>query len=367
MIPILFHIGPITVYSFGLMMALAFIIGTVTFTRELRRRGMDENLAGTITFIALAGGIIGSKVFHLIENPGDFPNHIFEPAGLTFYGGLIVAAAAIALFVRKKRIPFLRIADVVAPTLILCYGIGRIGCLLAGDGDYGTPTNLPWGMTFMHGTVKPTIGERDFFIEHPELDTVYHYTTASRILLSRDEFGPITAYDKTGTVHPAPLYETLYSLLFFVVLLRLQPRFQMREGWVFGLYLVLSGSARFLVEMIRINPRYAGLSFSQWLAVALAAGGAVLIATRRSRARRIVAVELITKTGCSLCEAARRVIEDARVPGIDVTETVIAEGHELWEEFWDKVPVVRIDGSVAFKYRVDPEEFSARLHAAREA
>src|SRR5688572_27350070 len=126
MLPILFEIGPITVYSFGLMMGVAFIVANYFFVREMRRRGLPEDTAGTITLIALIAGVAGSKLFSLLENwerfIADPGGEIFSAAGLTFYGGMILAILAIWIYVRGKKIPFLKIADAASPSLILAYG-----------------------------------------------------------------------------------------------------------------------------------------------------------------------------------------------------------------------------------------------------
>ena len=149
MYPELFKIGPFTVYSYGLMLGIAFIVASYILTKECERRKLNPNLATEITLLAIVFGIIGSKLFHLFENWNAFLQDpvgmAFSPGGLTFYGGLILATLAIWLYVRRKKIPFLVVADATSPSLILAYGIGRIGCHLAGDGDYGIPTSLPWG------------------------------------------------------------------------------------------------------------------------------------------------------------------------------------------------------------------------------
>jgi phosphatidylglycerol---prolipoprotein diacylglyceryl transferase len=149
--PVLFELGPIKIYSFGLMMGLAFIAANYLLVSEFKRKRLPEETAGTITLIALVAGVTGSKLFSVIENWDRFiadpAGEFFSAAGLTFYGGLILATVCIWLYVRSKKIPFLRVADSAAPSLILAYGIGRIGCQLSGDGDYGIPTDLPWAMT----------------------------------------------------------------------------------------------------------------------------------------------------------------------------------------------------------------------------
>ena len=139
-------------------MGIAFIVANLLLVREFRRRGMPPEKAGTITLIALIAGVTGSKLFSVFENWDQFmldpAGELFSAAGLTFYGGLIFATLSILLYVRKQKLGFLRVADAASPSLILAYGIGRIGCQLAGDGDYGIPTDVPWAMTYPNGTVS---------------------------------------------------------------------------------------------------------------------------------------------------------------------------------------------------------------------
>ncbi|HET7153626.1 MAG TPA: prolipoprotein diacylglyceryl transferase, partial [Candidatus Kapabacteria bacterium] len=266
MIPKLFQLGPISIYSYGLMMGIAFIVANVLLTKELIRRKMDANMGATITLLALIGGLAGAKLFYLFENMDEFDrgfvHAVFSPAGLTFYGGLIVAIILILVYLRFKKVSFLRIADTVAPALILAYGIGRIGCQLAGDGDYGIPTHLPWGMTYAQGTAKPSIELQEYFQKHPEEDSVYHYTEYKIIPVGRDEFGYITKFDETVHVHPTPLYETLYSVIIFLFLWYKRKNWDNDIGKLFAVYLILSGGARFFIEFLRLNPLYLSLSMS---------------------------------------------------------------------------------------------------------
>jgi phosphatidylglycerol:prolipoprotein diacylglycerol transferase len=149
MIPKLFQIGPIPVYSYGLMLGIAFITASLIFAREFKRRKLEENAAINITFLALIGGVVGAKLLYIIEEwsyINSLPSGklfstdgLFSPQGLTFYGGFILAVILIYIYVRVKKIPFLRVADAAAPSLAIGYGIARIGCHLSGDCDYGMP------------------------------------------------------------------------------------------------------------------------------------------------------------------------------------------------------------------------------------
>jgi len=265
--PILFKIGSIPIYSFGLMMGIAFLVANWLFVREFRRKGLPEEVAAGATMIALFAGVAGSKLFSLIENWERFIEdplgEIFSAAGLTFYGGLILATLLIYLYVRRRGVPFLRVADAAAPALILAYGIGRIGCQLAGDGDYGIPSDLPWAMGYPNGTVS-TLAEKN-----PELAAKF------------TELFPDKPVPTDIPVHPAPVYETLAALAIFGFLWYLRKR-SMPTGMLFGAYLVLAGLERLLIETIRLNPLYLGLSQAQWISVAMILLGGFLLWRTRS-------------------------------------------------------------------------------------
>src|SRR5205085_5120846 len=151
MIPKLFQIGPIPIYSYGLMLGISFIVASYLLSKEFKRKKLPENAAVNITFIALIGGVIGAKLLYIIEEWKSISSMsagkifssegLFSPAGLTWYGGLILATFLIYLYTRAKKIPFLRVCDTAAPGLAIGYGIARIGCHLSGDGDYGMPVS----------------------------------------------------------------------------------------------------------------------------------------------------------------------------------------------------------------------------------
>ena len=252
MYPELFKIGPFTVYSYGLMLGIAFIVGSYFITKEFERRKLPANLGTEITLIAIIFGIIGSKLLHLIENWSDFVQDpfgmAFSPGGLTFYGGLILATFAIWFYVKRKKINFLTIADSVSPALALSYGIGRIGCHLAGDGDYGLPTTLPWGTNYENGTVPPSVMFRG-----SEYAAGY----------------PNGILPDNTPLHPTPVYEFLIMLLIFLLLWKLRKN-NWAPGRMFMLYLLLAGTERLLIEFIRLNPRLLfGLSEAQLISIGL--------------------------------------------------------------------------------------------------
>ncbi|HVO75137.1 MAG TPA: prolipoprotein diacylglyceryl transferase [Ignavibacteriaceae bacterium] len=248
--PELFKIGPFTVYSFGLMLGIAFIVASFILTKEFERRKLSSNFATEITLFAIIFGIIGSKLFSIFENWDEFINDpagvAFNPGGLTFYGGLILSIIAIWIYVKRKKIPFLVVADLTAPSLALAYGIGRIGCHLAGDGDYGIPTSLPWGTDYSNGTVPPSSMFRG-------TEIAKHYPGG---------FVP----DNTP-LHPTPVYEFLIMLIIFFILWKLRKK-NWPDGKLFTVYLVLAGIERLSIEFIRLNPRILfGLTEAQLISI----------------------------------------------------------------------------------------------------
>jgi phosphatidylglycerol---prolipoprotein diacylglyceryl transferase len=258
MYPELFKIGPFTVYSFGLMLGIAFVFSSYLLTKEIERLKLSSNIATEVTLLAIIFGIIGSKLFYLFENWEQFIinpiGQAFSPGGLTFYGGLILAIIAIWIYLKKHKIPFLFIADAASPSLALAYGIGRIGCHLAGDGDYGIPTSLPWGTNYEHGTVPPSVMFRG-----SEIAKQY----------------PGGIVPDNIPLHPTPVYEFLIMLLIFWVLWRLRKK-DWADGRLFMLYLILSGIERFSVEFIRLNDRLLfGLTEAQLISVLLIIIGAI--------------------------------------------------------------------------------------------
>jgi len=254
MYPDLFKIGPFTVHSFGLMMAIGFIVGSWLLTNELNRKGYNPNLGSTITLFALIFGIAGSKILFLLEDWSHFIQNplreAFSPGGLTWYGGFFLATFAIWMYTRKKKIPFLRICDAAAPSLMIGYGVARIGCHLSGDGDYGLPTNLPWGAVYSNGTYPPSLAFRDF----PDIVQKY---------------GVNGIVPDTISVHPTPIYEFILAIILFSILWRLRKNNYV-DGKLFMIYLVFYGIARFAVEAIRLNPRLLfGFSEAQLISIIL--------------------------------------------------------------------------------------------------
>jgi phosphatidylglycerol:prolipoprotein diacylglycerol transferase len=241
MFPEILKIGPLTIYSYGLMAAIGFLLGGYLLERELARVGRNKELAGTIIIAAIIGGIVGSKIYFLIENPSlvkeDFFGTVFSGAGLVWYGGLLGGLLAVTWWIRKKGLPFLLVGDLLAPLLLMGQGMGRIGCFLSGDGCYGPPSDVPWAMSFPNGVI-PTL-ER---------------------------------------VHPTPLYDALLLFSLFLVLWSIRKK-EFRPGTLFGLFGMFMGAERFFTEFFRTNARdiFGVLTQAQFFSIILFICGLGLI------------------------------------------------------------------------------------------
>ncbi len=274
MIPILLDLGPIKIYSFGLMLALGFLTGSAVLSRELKRRKINPDFGTWITLLAVLFGIGGAKLLYLIENwqlvRRDPIGEMFSPGGLTWYGGFILALGVVTLYVRWKKIPFLKVWDCLGIALMIGYGVGRIGCHLAGDGDYGTPTRLPWGTIYAQGIVKPSLQLEEYFAAHPDEAAHWQYDSLRTVRAGLDRRGvSFSRFDEQTPLHPTPVYEFLLGLLGYAALIKLQNR-RLPPGTLFMAYLVLAGLFRFLIEFLRLNPRMAlGLSEAQLIALPL--------------------------------------------------------------------------------------------------
>ncbi|MCU0312444.1 MAG: prolipoprotein diacylglyceryl transferase [Solirubrobacteraceae bacterium] len=233
------------VKTFGLMFALGFLASGAVIHRRMRETGKPADWAYEMIFAALAGGLVGSRLFWIIENPDEVQGigDVFGTTGLVWYGGVIGGAIFVLTWARWRGWLDATTFDMAAVPLALGNAIGRIGCQLAGDGDYGRAWDGPWAMGYPNGTVPTDPGE---------------------------------------TVHPTPIYETLAMGLIAWLLWNLRDR--VRPGVLFALWLVLAGLARFLVEFVRRNDAVAlGLTVPQWQSVAMMVGGVVWIAVVRRR------------------------------------------------------------------------------------
>src|SRR3954447_8273880 len=225
------HLGPITLQTFGIAFGLGFVAAGAVLAKRLRELDLPVDWAYEMIFAGLVGGLVGARLNYVVQNwdkvSNDLLGNLFSGSGLVWLGGVIGGAIGVILWAWRKRWLGLALLDTAAIPLALGYAIGRIGCQLSGDGDYGTHTDLPWGMSYPHGTV-PT----------------------------------------TDTVHPTPVYETLTMGLVALLLWRLRDR--LRPGVLFGLYLMIAGIERFLVEFIRRNEDVvAGLTQPQLISLAM--------------------------------------------------------------------------------------------------
>ena len=213
-----------------------------------------HQMLSEITMAAAIGGLIGAKIFHLLEYWDDFTadpfGMFFSGSGLTMYGGLIVGTIAVLWYGKKNNIPPIHLCDAAAPGLMLAYGTGRIGCQLAGDGDWGIVNTHP----------KPSILS---FLP----DWVWSFRFPNNVI---NEGIPIEGctghhcYQLAEGVFPTPLYESITCILLFFVLWSMRKKI-LTPGVLFSWYLLFNGIERFLVESIRVNSKYhlAGLEFSQ--------------------------------------------------------------------------------------------------------
>ena len=291
MIPVLFEIGPVKIYSYGLMLGIAFLLGSYVLSLELKRKKLNPGLGSTITIMAVVFGIAGAKLLFLIEEWGTFIEDpigmAFSPGGLTWYGGFVVAMTVLHFYLRSKKISFLKIWDCLAVALILAYGVGRIGCHLSGDGDYGTPTTLPWGTIYAQGTAKPSYMLQDYFQRNPDARETWHYDSLRTIQAGMDDLGRrYTRFDETTPLHPTPIYELILAVFGFMFLWMLRKR-PFPDGKLFMIYLMTASVFRFLIEFLRLNPRmFLGLTEAQLFAIGLSltglAGMVILDKTKNS-------------------------------------------------------------------------------------
>jgi phosphatidylglycerol---prolipoprotein diacylglyceryl transferase len=274
MIPVLLHVGPLNVYSYGLMLGIAFILGSYILSLHLKRHKLDPAAASTITVLAVIFGIGGAKILYLIEDWSLFLRDpwgmTFSPGGLTWYGGFLLALLAVSLYIKARHLPFMKIWDGLGIALILAYGVGRVGCHLSGDGDYGPPTTLPWGTIYLQGTAKPAMMLQGYFESHPEERAQWHYDELRMIIGGKDKMGHYySRFDEVTPLHPSPIYELLLGCMGFGILLWLRTKFHV-DGLLFMAYVMLSSVFRFSVEFVRLNPKlYAGLSEAQLFSIGL--------------------------------------------------------------------------------------------------
>ena len=245
MSPIIIQFGPFTVFSYGLMFAIAVITGTWLLSRDAARTGIKPDLIYDMVFVIVVSGIIGARAYYLFLYPETFADNILEifmlqNGGLAFQGGFIAAVPAAWWYLRKKNLPLLSMLDLMAPYIALAHGIGRIGCFLNGC-CYGR--EVPWGIYFpMH----------------------------------------------EARLHPTQLYETAGLFIAYLILKKLQ-KFPHAAGQIFAAYLMLAGVERFIVEFFRADhAAMAGpLSNFQVISLGVFTAGVIMYAVIKSKTKRV--------------------------------------------------------------------------------
>lgn len=253
-------LGPLSISGFGIAVALGFVIGQIIGQRELARRGHDPAPVGDVVIAAVGGFLVGAKLYY-VALVGDW-GALFSRGGFVFWGGLVGGVAAGLWMAHRRGMPLMRIADVGGPGIAAGYAVGRSGCWAVGD-DYGRPWSSSWAVAFPDGAPPSTAANMQAQFGVPIPQGVSPETVLA--------------------VYPTQLYETALGMLMFLALWRLRDH-RHAEGWLFGLWMVLAGIERFAIEFLRAkDDRFVGpLTVAQVIALGFVAGGAVLMAMRRS-------------------------------------------------------------------------------------
>ena len=256
--PFAYEFGPLQFTGFGIAILMCFVIAQVVAQRELVRRGHDPEPISDMIFAALVGGLLGAKLYYVVVL--GHRDSIFDRGGFVYWGGFIGGALAVMAVVVRKRAGLMKMFDVSAPALAAAYAVGRTGCWAVGD-DYGRPWNGFLAVAFPDGAPPSTAGimARDFGIAIPP------GATAATVL----------------SVYPTQLLEVALGLVMFGILWRLRDH-KHAEGWLFGVFAVLSGLERFIAEFLRAkDDRFvAGLTYAQVISLAFIVLGVVFMAWR---------------------------------------------------------------------------------------
>ena len=260
--PFVIGLGPVQITGFGLAVLAAFAISQVIVVRELARRGHADHAAAApdVVMAALVGTLVGGKVYFAVLNRD--LSTLFSRSGYVFWGGFMGSVLFCWLFIRYRKLVFARFADAAGIAIAGGYAVGRTGCWNVGD-DYGRPWDGPLAVTFPHGAPPST--------------------AANLTEMFGAKLPPGTPLDAVIAVHPTQLYETAMGLVMFAVLWRLRGH-RHAEGWLFGVYCVLAGVERFLVEFVRAkDDRFLGpFSTAQAIAVAIVLVGVAVMQWRRT-------------------------------------------------------------------------------------
>lgn len=247
------HIGPIPINWYGMNFVLAFLLGAYLVWRWAPRYGIPrEKIEGLITWISF-GTFAGARAYFVVQN--DLGSYVAEPwrilavweGGLAFFGGLFGATLGAFLYSKRYGLAFSRLADLFAPAVPIGAAIGRISCGLDGM-DYGTPTDLPWGVVFTHP----------------------------------DTYAPLDGVPR----HPAPFYELIGDLLIAGLLIKM--RGKLPKGGLFWLYLILFATFRFFLFFVRgnVEPVALGLKNAQWTALVILVVAIATFIIRRGQHRQ---------------------------------------------------------------------------------
>lgn len=287
---ILFHLPfGIPIYGYGLMLVVGFLGATFLCGRLLKRAGENPEHATNIGMLALVGGVMGGRIFYVLQNWSHFSGNLIEilklsSGGLVFYGGFIGGVSAVGWYIWRKRLPFRLFFDAIAPALMLGLACGRVGCLLNGCCS-GAVCGLPWAIKFPYNSLPyqvQALGEPHGGKDWIRLDEGFwsSNSTKSRMLLAKEV---LTAERRAQLspnlmvpVHPTQIYSTINALILctFATSLFLYRR---RDGQVLLTIMFLYPLTRFILEMLRVEPRYAAeLSASQWVSICIVTVGVVL-------------------------------------------------------------------------------------------
>ena len=257
--PFVLQLGPLTLTGYGLMMMAAFLMAGWAIQLELRWRGLNEEYAADIVIAAVIGGLLGAKLWYVVWSR-DW-QALFHRGGFVWYGGLLGGIVAVLINGWRLQVPPRYTMEITGAPLALGYALGRVGCFLVND-DYGLPSTVPWAMKFPNGLPPTTVAQlsRLHGVFPPDAD-------------------PFTVV----AVHPTQIYETVMMFLAFLWLWHLRTH-RHGMGWRFGVYLVLAGVERFLIEFVRAKDDriFGPLSVAQLTSMLVALAGVAIMVRLRA-------------------------------------------------------------------------------------
>jgi len=259
--PFQISLGPLSLTGFGIAVLMGFVISQIVSQRELQRRGHDEYAQAIpdLVFASVLGMLVGGKLYYILVITHDWRD-LLTRAGFVFWGGLMGGVLFNWLYITRKKMSFARFSDAAGPAIAAGYSVGRTGCWAVGD-DYGRPWDSPFAVSFPEGSPPSTAGVMQQMFGTP--------------------MPPGATPDTVLAVHPTQLYETGMAFAMFLVLWRFRDH-KHAEGWLFGMYCVVAGVERFVVEFFRAkDDRFFGpLTAAQVIGLAIAATGLAVMAWR---------------------------------------------------------------------------------------